>query len=553
MAKTGYKNCLAFGLFWVVVFLLYLPAAKAGRVGDFPGWVKNVSTMKFWDYVNRTESHIPSLYQFTQMVTWFFYQFFGAKAWPWHMLYVTIQALNRFMLFVFCRNLFSDSQIKNGAIIASAGSMLFTICPHITEVVVWEPSFHYLQGLLFILLILLCAQRFMRTSNIRFAWVAGILFFLSTYSLEVFYLTPLFTFLLCLYYYMGLNYDKAKFRRAILYFSLPQVILFALHLVVLNAVYHSGIGHVGTATMQASSNNFSKPLKYIFHIVFFGRYLPEFTKHKIYALSESFSALVVFYGALVALIGIIVLRYKTMHAKTKAMSFLFLLVLFSTSLLVPVWFPDSFLVIYDRYTYVVDAFTYVMLTLLASCIPYTSVAIIVWSLYALGNIYVTHKVVKMWKISGDLVNKLVYTFPNDSTKTVLILNVPECYYGVQMIGSREEGEFKILYNAVMPEKMKNPVFEVSSYNLFSPSDGAYVTVYNDSILHVTLRRWGACWYWYGMGAISYENEYYKLNMRSMGHWYELILKQPALNYKLIYQIGDEWKAVNMSKKNVDQY
>jgi hypothetical protein len=174
-------------------------------------------------------------------------------------------------------------------------------------------------------------------------------------------------------------------------------------------------------------------------------------------------------------------------------------------------------------------------------------------MYALVNLYFTHKVVKMWKVSGDLVNKLVYTFPNDPTKTVLILNIPECYYGVQMVGSREEGEFRILYNAVMPKKIGNPVYEVSSYNILSPGDGAHVTVINDSTIRVTLNQWGTWWWWFGFGAGNYENEYYKLNMTDMGHQYELILKHPISEYKLYYQVGEQWKTVDVNKKNKEQF
>ncbi len=509
--------------------------------------------MPFWDYVNRKESHIPSLYQFTQMVTWFFYQFFGGKAWPWHLLYVTLQAMNSYFLFRFCKQLFIDTGIRNASLISFAGSLLFCISPHISEVVIWEPSFHYLQGLLLILLILICAQQFIRTRRPVFAWFAGILFFLSTYSLEVFYLTPIFTILVCLYYHLAVADDKSIFKRCLIVFTLPQGILFAMHLIVLNAVYHSGIGHVGTTSVHASAESFSKPLKYIFHILFFGRYFTDDAKRQVYHFCESAWALTIFYAAIALLLSNIVFRFKKMEPKGKAIGILFLFVLFSTALLIPVWFPDSFVVIYDRYTYVIDAFAYVLLTLLISYIAIPALAVIVWASYTLGSLYFAHKVIKMWKVSGDIVNNLVYYFPNDPSKTVLILNVPECYYGVQMIGSREEGEFKILYNAVMPNKITNPVYEVSAYNITTPGDGAHVTVINDSTLHVTLNQWGTWWWWFGFGAGNFENEYYKLNMVDMGHWYELKLKRPANEYKLLYITGDQWRTVGMNRKNEDQY
>ncbi len=509
--------------------------------------------MPFWDYVNRTESHIPSLYQFTQIVTWFFYQLFGARAWPWHLLYISLQALNGCLLFILFRNIFSDSGIKNAPVIALGGALLFCICPHISEVVVWEPSFHYLQGLMLMLLILLCAQKFLRSGAGSYALTGGILFFISTFTLEIFYLTPLLVFTLCLYYYLAVKTDAGIFKRSLLSFSMPHILLFGLHILLINLVYHSGIGHIGTSTMTLSADNFSKPLKYIFHIAFMGRYFHDDLRSHVYSICASTPVLISFYGLLLGFCAVLAVRFRKMNNKGKAVSLLFTWVLLSVALICPIWFPDTFVVIYDRYTYVLDAFAYMLLSLLISYITTNVLAVGVFTAYGLICLYFTHKINMMWKVSGDIVNKLVSTFPNDPTKTILIMNVPECYFGVQMIGSREEGEFKILYNAVMRQKINNPVFEVSAANIVAPDNGAHVNVVNDTLLHVTLNQWGTWWWWFGLGALNYENEYYKLDITDPGHWYTLTLKKPAGQYKLLYIIGDQWHVVDMSRKNVDQY
>ncbi len=83
--------------------MLYLPASQAGRVGDFPGWVTFLNSVGFVDYINRSESGIRSLYQFTQITTYGFYKIFGANAWLWHLLYVTLHAVNAFLLYTFQR------------------------------------------------------------------------------------------------------------------------------------------------------------------------------------------------------------------------------------------------------------------------------------------------------------------------------------------------------------------------------------------------------------------------------------------------------------------
>ena len=224
-----------FSLFWALIFIVYLPAAQAGRVGDFPGWVHFLNSVGFVDYLNRSESGIPSMYQFTQLVTWLFYKMFGADAWLWHLLSVTLHALNALLLFTFFRRLFSNATVKNAGVTAFTGALLFCICPHVSEVVVWEPAFHYLLGLLLMLLVLHCAQNFLITREIKYAWWGGILFFLSSYSLEIFYLTPLFSATLALYYYTALGCGRKVFAKALLYFLLPQALFFLLNIVLLRA------------------------------------------------------------------------------------------------------------------------------------------------------------------------------------------------------------------------------------------------------------------------------------------------------------------------------
>jgi len=121
-----------------------------------------------------------------------------------------------------------------------------------------------------------------------------------------------------------------------------------------------------------------------------------------------------------------------------------------------------------------------------------------------------------------------------------------------MVGPFLHFSFKQMYNLENVQQITNPVYEVVSYNMTGPGDGAHVMVINDSMLHVTLNQW-ATWWWYGMrGAFSYENEYYKVNMIDAGHWYELTLKHPAGQYLLLYLVGDKWKKIDWTLR-CDQF
>ncbi len=548
-----YSNSFIFCALWLVVFILYFPAAQAGRVGDFPGWVRFLNSVNFVDYINRSESGIRSLYQFTQIITLLFYKMFGANAWLWHLLYVTLQVTNAFLLFIFCRRLFFDSGVKNPSLVAIAGALLFCVCPHISEVVVWEPAFHFLLGFLLILLVLVCAQHFIHTGRQKFAWWGGVLFFLSSYSLEVFYLTPLFVVTLGVFYRTTHSIDKTRFSKLVKYFSLPQLLIVSSYFIVLQLMYHGGVAHLENKSLEFGVSNFSKPLKYIFHIVFFGRYFPTGIRQQVYRFCESAIGLAAFYCLSAAVVLYVAVRIRQMDKKGKSIALLFTWVVFALALILPLWFPQTGLVIYDRYTYVLDGIFYMLLALFVSNFTGKYAFIAITTAYALANLRFAHKVITYWQQSAHIVNNLVYTFPNDPTKKVLLLDLPECLEGIQMVGSRDDGEFQMMYNAIMPHKITNPVYDVEAYYLHGPGDGAGVNVINDSTIRVTLSQWGSWWLYYGFGAMNYENSDYKVNMLDPGHMYELILKHPADQYLLLFEAGDEWKVVDWSKKNVNQY
>ena len=61
---------------WALMFILYFPAAKAGFVTDFTGWLNQVKNHGFWEYINRSNFKATSLYQVTQFNTYIFYKLF---------------------------------------------------------------------------------------------------------------------------------------------------------------------------------------------------------------------------------------------------------------------------------------------------------------------------------------------------------------------------------------------------------------------------------------------------------------------------------------------
>lgn len=541
---------IVFCIYWLVVFIVYLPTAEAGRVGDFPGWVQAITTKSFPDYVNRTDSGIASLYHFTQVVSYFFYQLFGANAWLWHLLYVSLQAVNALLLFLFFRQLFAGAQVRNPALTAIAGGLLFCLSPCISEVVVWESSFHYLLGLMLMLLVLFSTQQYILTLRNSYAWMGGVVFLCSTYCLEIFYLTPVFVLLTAIYYHIT---GRAVLQKVLWRFSVPQAVMFLLYFVLLRLRYHQTVAHIGTVGLAMDVATFSKPLKFLFHILFVGRFLPEAIRNAGYRLCESPVLLGAFYFLLAGSGILLLVRFRRLQSKWQASVLVAAISLLSLGLITPLWLPETGIVIFDRYTYLADAFIFMLLALALSNLfkPYFFAGIIL--AIGLVNYRYTHKANAYWHQSADIVNNLVATFPNDPEKKVLLVNLPECMDGVQMVGTRDDGEFRMLFNSVRPDKITNEVYDVEAFYMRSPADGAHVNVVNDSTIKVTLNQWGTWWIYYGFGATSYENKDFKVVMRDQGHWYDLILKHPASEYLVLYCVGRDWHKVDFDKKNSDQY
>lgn len=546
------KPLYVFLSLWCILFLLYLPAERAGWVSDTTEWLQKIKTQSFHDFVNIQQSR-GSLYQFTQVVTYLLFKLFGDNPFPWYLIFITLQATNSTLLFVICKKLFEESDVKNSFAIAAGGALLFCICPHISEVVVWKASYHYLQAMLMMLAILFSVQKFHYTPKKIYPLFAVIIFVFSSFSHEFFYLSPFFVLTITIYYYAVLRYDKIICKKALLYFVLPMFIILLSHFILIRFLTGHFTADLGDEVHQPLVEYLRKPPLYLFHIIFFGRFYSHEVRQTVYDFAASGKGIGIVYGVLACIWIYIILRFKKMTPTGKVVVLIFSWLHVCIAIVCPVWFPQTLLVNFDRYTYFMLPWFYLLIMFLLVNIKIKEWGITFFIVYAFINVYFTVQVNSYWKQSARVVDHLVHNVPPiDNNKIVLLLNVPENMNGVPMIGPFLHFSFKKMYNLYNERQINNTTFDVVSYNMSGPNDGAHVNVYGDSLMHVTLNQWGT-WWWYGMwGAFSYENEYYKVNMIDMGHWYELILKRPASEYVLLYNVGDEWKVVDWNKKNDDQ-
>ncbi len=547
------KNAWIFSMLWLLTFILYIPAAKAGWVIDAVGFLSGLQHDGFWDFINRTHSEDQSFYQLFTLHYYVFYKIWGLNLWLWSLLYITVQSLNAYLLFLLCKTVFSDTGVKNGSVLALVAAFLFTINPHISEVVICKAYYHYLQSFFFILLIMLWVIRYQHTAGPKYIWFAAIIFFLCAFTLEIFYLIPFFVLSIALYYRFALGFSRPLLKKTILWFVIPQVLMLCIYFVALYTTFKYLKPHK-IALTSSVIDYLSKPPKYIFHIVCLGRFFPVPAKEKIYAFCESGIFLLVFYSLAASIFLYSVTHLKKLTFGSKALSLFGLWAALTIAFVVPLSFPGSaLLVFYDRYTYFADGFVYAFLALFIGQMVSRCIGIALLCLYSVVNLYFTVRLNLYWKQSAYINNRLLQDLPAPGNKTVILLNIPENMNGVPMIGAQPDGEYKSMREIFVDKSVPNKIYDAASYNMNTMDNGAHVMVINDSVIHVTLNQWGTWWWYEGHGAKSYETTDYKLNLVDQGHWYELTLKHPADEYLLLYEVGSAWKTVDMSKKGQDQY
>ena len=551
------KSWARFAMLWLLMFTLYLPAAKAGFVADFSGWLASVRNLSFWNYLNRKGFLGQSLYQFTQFNTWVFYQLFGVNAWLWHLLFVTLHAINCMLLYKVAKKVMDLASVSRSEAIALTGILLFSISPYLSETIAWEPSFHFLQGLLLILLVLQMTFAYYETGNRRAMIGALAIYFLSTFSLEIFYVTPWLVGALAVYMWLCNPGDRRPLKIAI-GFVAPMLAVFALHLWLLKLMFGGWVAHIGTATVTGLKYTaFGKPLKYLFHLLFLGRFFSPAIRDHVYDACSHPVSVSLFLLTVVTLFIVWIKRFSKLSGRLRAAGLMFAWLCIGLAILVPLWFQELQLVIYDRYLYFAGSWFYLLFALLISglTVAYMRTGLLV--VFALVNLRFTILVNRYWGKSARVIDGLFTRLPDSGGKPYLLLNIPQNMNGVAMIGAEKESEFQLLHDLLYPDKkIKTTVYDGMAYNMLTPRDGAHVRVVNDTTMRVTLNQWGGWWWFAGMGGTDYENAAYRIKQNDQGTTgcsYDLYLRKPADSFLILFSTGDNWKVVNTSNHDYDQY
>lgn len=545
-----------FLVLWCAIDLIYLPAYKAGFNGDFEGLLDYYNKYSFLEFINSKGFNVKSFYQVTHIQLYALISFFGTYRIPWYLLLTGLHALNATLIFTFSKRFFIDFKVPNGIMIAMGGALLFALNPNVSEVVVWKGGYHYLPGVLTQLLILGLTQSYLKTGTKKYALYVSILFLISTFTLEIFYLTPWFCLFVILAYKWKNLILKDRFTAALKYIFLPQISLFILYLIAFKLRFGSWIAHYGTTGDLSFTTEQLMPKfpKYLATLLAFSSHMPYEVSHPFYDYLNKPAVYYSCYLLSFLLAAMALLVFKKLPSKLQVASVLFGIMMFCMAIIAPIFFDETFQLYNSRRCYELSFPVYMLLSLgIFSLFPATKFSKVLLIIYLTAFSLMTIKKAFEWRHANALQMAVLKNYKWQKNKKVLILNMP-CYYkDIRVIPTSKWDEFQENLSVFKLDTSQYKMQYISSYNMNSVWDGAHVIMQDSSTLKVTLNQWGSWWMYDLNGAQDFENEDYKLEMKDVGHEYILHLKKPAMEFTILYQVGEKWKQVNTEKIGEDQW
>lgn len=525
--------------------MLYLPAAKAGWVSDTLGWLQAVRTQSFPDFVTRKGFSVPSFYQLTQVATWCLYQVFGANAWAWHLLQLSLHAINSLLLFTLLRGVFQDSNVRGAEVLAFMAATLFCTSPYVSEVIVWEAAYHFLQGMLLLLVQLHLLRRFLYGKGKYVPVISIVLFALSLFSLEYFYLVPVLNGVFCLYYFYTLDWDKRVIRRVWRQLVIPQALLLVLYFIGLRVFAGASTGRLGNAWMKLPITYYLvKPPEYLFHLLG-GRFLPQAWRSAYYHVCSSYVGAGIFYLSVAGLLTYMLLRFRKMKQRMQLISLLVLWLLLSVALVTPLWFPERLLIVGDRYLYLLLApFSALLVIVIATTVRNPRVQQSVFAVL-LFQMPFTYKLNRIWKESDQMSKALQQNLTDAPHKITIMLNNPASLCGALMIGAGSDGEAKLMHNLFYPDTIKGVMYDAPAQNLLHAADSVRIETLDSQTVKVSLTQPGVFWQYSTDVAKSFSNEDFSVQVDNPECCYTLHLSGQADHYRLLYQQAGIWHEFHM--------
>lgn len=518
------KNLYLLVLFLAAAHLLYAPAWQAGWTRDVTGWLQSLHTKTFGDYLLRRGLRVESLYPFTQWMLWVWWKLFGVHPLPWHLLMVSLHAVCAWGWAKFY------SRVLESKISGNFAGLLFLFSPYATEVVVWEAGYHYLQGMVLLLATLFALLHYLTSGKKRWIFVGLIAFLPTLFALETFYLAPIYAALLLLYFW-----KNARTKKAVGSFVVPMLALCAVQYGLFRWLYTEPVPHIKTLTWLRLSDYLRKPAKYFFNLFLFGRYWPQNLRAILYDVLNSWAFLGGFYASLITLIF---RKRKALKSFQKHPVFIpATFAIAALLLVVPLYFQESGLVDFDRYTYF-------MLPAVGAIFghyfrkKWLRVGIMALSA---GLLFYTNL---LWQKSAALSREMLLKIPDfKDGKPTLLLNIPDALRGLPMIGYAPEGEAALLRRYVLEKPFSGIVLEAGACQISSPKDMLVETAWRTPQALEIKQLNGDGWWADGILTPDFENNLFSVRFSHPNRSYVLTLKKPAADFHVLQWNGVRWAVI----------
>ncbi|MEP6646636.1 MAG: hypothetical protein ABJC12_06070 [Saprospiraceae bacterium] len=534
-----------FFLFWAFTLLLYIPSIGAGFVHDFLGWQRAYDEGSFSDIINCFG--YPGNHQFLHLIFYSFYKIFHLQGLPWYLLFCTLHAINGYVFYVFIKKLSVFWGGNISPFVAFLGVLVFLTSPYCVEAVVWKTCVHYLLSFMEIMLIFLAYIRYVEKGERKILIGGCFVFFLSLFTLELSLITPLAISFCGLVTFLISGEKKKVLKHSVLFIGILWVLMF-LYLVLNKITLGSIVGHYGAKVHLHFDliSIVSNEMKYLVKHIFYARFFSFNIKNILFDQLLSFPE-VAFFG-LSILLAVFILHFIKVKRLSSEWHIAFLGLFVSILYVLPVsniYFYHLQFGTNDRLSYIPIAFIILAILAASSNFPLI-ISYIVLAAMILFNLFFQQKTLKYWHDSTVVLTSLKEHFKWNDASIVFILNSPDNMQGITMASAEDDpsGVKKLLdYQTLQPFQGK--MFDIFQYNMTSPEDGVKVEQVGPMQLKVTFDQWGNWWHRNGIGAESYENDYYKAEL--MDNSYLLTFKQFPEGSVILYQDGSEWKEFMLNK------
>jgi hypothetical protein len=543
MTEKLFKNkWVVWFFFFVITLLLYFPSRHAGFVTDFIEYYITAKSSTFLRFVfsNTAIGCNNNFWFITHCFLWTLFKWFPINSIGY---YVVSSVLHSFcalllMQFILCFKKYSTQNLHPISFIAA---FLFLIAPIQTEAMVWRVAQHYFVALSFQLIIFILILKYADKGIKKYYAFALLLYFLSLFTLEYFFVTPIIVGLL---FWVDSNFSfKQKSLLNSIYRTSPFILLLGIYFLSFKIVYGVWVAHYGANihssifAPMAIGNWLKMPIK----MIGFQYWQPELY-FKCLQFIEKNWWLGLASGIIVT---ILVLLFKTERRIIISWLLIFALTLFPTVSLwlnYITWFEN------DRHIYIASAFFFSILVFVGFKILKKNFGVfVIFYVLLLGS--TTFYLNTLWAKSAEITNHLATTLKGNTTQPIILLNTPDSYKGAHMFRTYSV-ESSVMWqgNILYHNKINSQCFDAVRY-IYSEKDKPFIVkqISNDTLL-INLELHGG-WINAVYDNSSNKNSFFKVIYSPDKSWeYRVIIIDRKVNPILYLFNGKDWEEVKL--KNV---